>query len=113
MFHFETSFNNTMLVRSVPDAYAAKLFTEGVLSEDERKSIHEEHINSLTKELNNTDSYQPEPYYFQKKWASFKQPAKEISIWDTGIDYGLLQYVGKKSVHTPENFVCFHTTKMC
>lgn len=89
----------------MPDAYADKLIAEGVFKETEPKQIAEQHFEYLNGELANVDSYQPDPYYFRKKWENIKQPASEISVWDTGVDYGLLQHVGKQSVYTPKDFV--------
>lgn len=91
--------------RSVPDEYVQHLVAEGVYNEAEAKHVVHQHMEYLNCELTNVENYQPEPYYYQKKWKDIKQAAQAITVWDTGVDYSLLQFIGKQSVHIPEDFV--------
>lgn len=81
------------------------MIADGVLNEGEAKYMVEEHIEYLNTELANVDRYQPEPYYYQKKWQSIKQASPAVTVWDTGVDYSLLHFIGKQSVHIPKDFV--------
>lgn len=94
-----------MSKRSVPDEYVDRLVAEGVYNTAEAKYVVEQHVQYFKSELANVERYQPERYYYQKKWSNVKQATPEISVWDTGVDYSLLHFIGKQSVHIPEEFV--------
>lgn len=91
--------------RSVPDAYAEKLISENILTAPQVQDIADQHFNWLNDELIKVDQYQPERYYFQNKWKHIQQATPTINVWDTGVDYDLLQFIGKQSVYIPNGFV--------
>ncbi|XP_034113046.1 probable 2-oxoglutarate dehydrogenase E1 component DHKTD1 homolog, mitochondrial isoform X1 [Drosophila albomicans] len=91
--------------QSVPDLYADKLATEGVLSKDEAKQLREKYMAHLGEELALAPTYVPPPSFFEKQWAGLTSaPANELTYWDTGLDYGLLHWIGQQSVAYPEDF---------
>ncbi|KAJ8973547.1 hypothetical protein NQ317_018392 [Molorchus minor] len=89
---------------TVPDLYAAKLATEGILPDKKCKKIVEEHYNWLTQHLEAVDNFQPKDVFFKEQWDGYVQPEDVISTWDTGIDLDLMTFIGSKSVKYPPNF---------
>lgn len=60
----------------------------------------------LNGELSAADNYQPDVTYFQRQWQNMTvAPDNALTFWDTGLDYGLLHYIGQQSVAYPEEFV--------
>lgn len=92
--------------QSVPDLYAAELAKQGVLSAEQAKQMREQYMSYLNEELSLAPSYQPPPSYFEQQWAGLQlAPAHELTYWDTGLDYGLLHWIGQQSVAFPDDFV--------
>lgn len=91
----------------MPDQYVDQLIAEGVYNAAEAKYVTKQHMDYLNSELTNVESYRPEPYYYQKKWKHIKQASAAITVWDTGVDYSLLHFIGKHSVHIPNGFVSY------
>ncbi|CAG9764871.1 unnamed protein product [Ceutorhynchus assimilis] len=89
---------------SVPDAYAKKLISQGILSEQECSEIYNEHFDWLNEELNKSEDWNPKDVYFKSQWQGISQPAAAVTVWDTGIDVDLMTFLGEKSVKYPENF---------
>ncbi|EDW82987.1 uncharacterized protein Dwil_GK22616 [Drosophila willistoni] len=90
---------------SVPDMYTKKLDEEGVLSAEQAKQMRDNYMAHLGEELALAATYQPPPSYFEKQWAGLQlAPSKELTYWDTGLDYGLLHYIGQQSVAYPADF---------
>jgi hypothetical protein len=78
----------------------------GILSEDDVKKITTDQFNYFASELQSVESYEPsDNFYFKKQWEGFVQPSNELTIWDTGLGWDLLSFVGRSSVHYPPNFV--------
>ncbi|XP_059615190.1 probable 2-oxoglutarate dehydrogenase E1 component DHKTD1 homolog, mitochondrial [Phlebotomus argentipes] len=90
--------------KSVPDKYTDFLVSENEMTQEEVNKIAKDHTNFLASELSNLDSYEPEKWYFRKQWSGMKQAGSEVTVWDTGLDYSLLGFIGVKSVTYPENF---------
>ncbi|EDV52980.1 probable 2-oxoglutarate dehydrogenase E1 component DHKTD1 homolog, mitochondrial [Drosophila erecta] len=89
----------------VPDVYAQQLAKEQVLPESKAKEIREEFMKYLGEELALAPTYQPPPSYFESQWKELQlAPSKELTYWDTGLDYSLLHYIGQQSVTFPEDF---------
>lgn len=93
--------------RSLPDTYADKLILEGIITTEQISKIEANHIEHLTNEYNNVDSYEPDAYYFKNQWSGIQQATNSITYWDTGLDYSILKYIGEKSVDYPKDFVRF------
>lgn len=92
--------------RSVPDLYADKLAQESILSSEEVATIRSQYMDYLNEELQSVPKYKPEPSYFQKQWKHITTASSDyLTYWDTGLDYGLLNYIGHQSVTYPEGFV--------
>ncbi|KAH8308321.1 hypothetical protein KR059_010519 [Drosophila kikkawai] len=90
---------------SVPDLYAKQLAKEQVLSESQAKEMRDNYMKYLGEELALAPTYQPPPSYFEKQWKDLQlAPSKELTYWDTGLDYSLLHYIGQQSVAFPEDF---------
>ncbi|EDW16268.1 probable 2-oxoglutarate dehydrogenase E1 component DHKTD1 homolog, mitochondrial [Drosophila mojavensis] len=91
--------------QSVPDLYAAELAKQGVLSVEQAKQMREQYMSYLNEELSLAPSYQPPASYFEQQWAGLQlAPANELTYWDTGLDYGLLHWIGQQSVAFPDDF---------
>jgi hypothetical protein len=43
--------------------------------------------------------------FLQKHWAGIQQADAAITVWDSGVDMGILRYVGERSVAFPHDFV--------
>ncbi|KAI8130304.1 putative 2-oxoglutarate dehydrogenase E1 component DHKTD1 [Lucilia cuprina] len=90
--------------KTVPDLYAEKLNEQSILSAEEAKKIHNDYMDYLSEELLLAPKYKPEPSYFQRQWKHLTTASDNITYWDTGLDYGLLNYIGQQSVKYPEGF---------
>lgn len=92
--------------RSIPDKYAQKLVEEGLMTDNEVEEICRQQSDYFNSELHAVESYQPESsFYFQKQWEGFVQAPKEITIWDTGMSWDILGFIGRSSVYYPPDFV--------
>lgn len=92
--------------QSVPDLYAARLAEEKVLSAEQAKEVREKYIAYLGEELALAPKYETPASFFEQQWAGLQlAPGNELTYWDTGLDYGLLHWIGQQSVAHPENFV--------
>ncbi|XP_055381186.1 probable 2-oxoglutarate dehydrogenase E1 component DHKTD1 homolog, mitochondrial [Condylostylus longicornis] len=107
----DPSFTNPLLYavinekKTVPDMYAEKLVNENILENNQPNEIRNEFMDYLSKELDNTSSYKPEPCYYEKQWKRIQQASPhELTYWDTGLDYSLLQHIGNTSVSFPDDF---------
>ncbi|XP_018405897.1 PREDICTED: probable 2-oxoglutarate dehydrogenase E1 component DHKTD1, mitochondrial isoform X2 [Cyphomyrmex costatus] len=90
---------------SVPDQYAEKLVDVNILTRENVENI----INSHTTWLNKTlkESFKDESRLstnYTGRWAKMKQAEANITRWDTGVELGLLHFIGEKSVQVPSNF---------
>uniref|UniRef100_A0A1A9WZ17 Transketolase-like pyrimidine-binding domain-containing protein n=1 Tax=Glossina brevipalpis TaxID=37001 RepID=A0A1A9WZ17_9MUSC len=66
------------------------------------RTIYLEYLNA---ELAVASEYEPEPSYFQKQWQHITSASSDcVTYWDTGLDYGLLNYIGQQSVTYPDSF---------
>ncbi|XP_064535952.1 probable 2-oxoglutarate dehydrogenase E1 component DHKTD1 homolog, mitochondrial [Drosophila montana] len=91
--------------QSVPDLYAAELARQGVLSAEQSSQLREKYIAYLNEELALAPTYQPPASYFEQQWAGLKlAPGNELTYWDTGLDYGLLHWIGQQSAAYPADF---------
>lgn len=97
--------------KTIPNSYAERLIDENVVNDEFVKKTTDNHLRYLNDELTNVKFYQPEAYYFKKQWKGIEQASSSISIWDTGMDYSILHYVGKQSVYYPDEFVINLTRK--
>lgn len=76
------------------------------MTEAEVKEICKKQFDIFDIELQKVESYQPDSsFYFQKQWQGFVQAPKDLTIWDTGVSWELLGYIGRSSVHYPDEFV--------
>ncbi|KAG5337672.1 DHTK1 dehydrogenase, partial [Acromyrmex charruanus] len=90
---------------SVPDRYAEKLVDINILTRENVENIIDNHITWLNKTLKESskDASRPSTVY-AGRWAKMKQAEANITQWDTGVELGLLHFVGEKSVQMPPNF---------
>lgn len=56
-------------------------------------------------EMAHAEEFVPETTCFRKQWENFGQAPAHISIWDTGMSWELLSYIGRSSAYTPPEFV--------
>lgn len=89
----------------MPDAYAQHLIEEGIMTNIEVEEIAKKQFDAFDKELQLVEQYQPEQSYFKKQWEGFVQASKDLTIWDTGLPWEILSYVGRNSVYHPADFV--------
>ncbi|XP_054725087.1 probable 2-oxoglutarate dehydrogenase E1 component DHKTD1 homolog, mitochondrial [Anastrepha obliqua] len=90
--------------KSVPDMYVEKLENESVLTTEEAKAIRQAFWDHLDTELTLAESYKPKTNYFRKQWTHLTSATNKHTVWDTGLDYQLLNYIGHQSVYHPEDF---------
>lgn len=95
----------SFICRSVPDVYAEQMVNEGILTKEDIEKITKEQFDYFNKELLSVESYVPEKSYFDKQWKGFGQASKDLTIWDTGLEWNLLSFVGNASVYHPDDFV--------
>lgn len=81
------------------------MIDEGVMTKEEIDDVLKKQFDFYNEELLSVDKYQPEKAYFEKQWDGFMQAPSEITIWDTGVTWDLLSYIGRNSVHHPPEFV--------
>lgn len=62
-------------------------------------------MDHLNEELLMAPKYKPELSYFQRQWQHITTASDNVTYWDTGLDYGLLNYIGQQSVQYPDGFV--------
>lgn len=91
--------------RSVPDQYAERLISEKVITEEEVKEIAQHQFNYYASELQHAEEFVPDKTYFRKQWADFVQAPETITIWDTGMSWEILSFIGRASVYHPPEFV--------
>lgn len=89
----------------MPDAYAESLIEAGVMTKDEVGEITKQQFDVFDKEFQQVETFKPEKSYFDKQWEGFVQAPKELTIWDTGVAWNVLSYIGRNSVYHPPNFV--------
>lgn len=92
-------------LRTIPDIYAQKLVDEGIMTAEEVQKICKDQFDYFAAEMQIAESFVPEESYFQKQWEGFVQAPSDITIWDTGVSWDLLSFIGRSSVHYPANFV--------
>jgi probable 2-oxoglutarate dehydrogenase E1 component DHKTD1 len=55
-----------------------------------------------------------QPFHLLKQWSGLVQASDtEVTTWDTGVDIGLLKFVGARSVDLPADFVSFCVQFVC
>lgn len=91
--------------KSVPDVYAQKMIDDGIMTKEEIEEITKKQFDFYNSELLSVESYVPEKSYFKKQWEGFMQAPKDLTIWDTGVSWDLLSYIGRSSVYHPAEFV--------
>uniref|UniRef100_A0A2M4BCS7 Putative 2-oxoglutarate dehydrogenase e1 subunit n=2 Tax=Anopheles marajoara TaxID=58244 RepID=A0A2M4BCS7_9DIPT len=89
---------------SIPDAYAQRLIERGIFDRSDVEAMSKSHQNVLTAELQAYEQYEPERTYFQQQWSGLEQPGNEVTTWNTGLDYRLLDHIGRASVSYPPDF---------
>uniref|UniRef100_A0AAY4BQV2 2-oxoadipate dehydrogenase complex component E1 n=1 Tax=Denticeps clupeoides TaxID=299321 RepID=A0AAY4BQV2_9TELE len=105
----EPSFTNPAMYKiirsrtSVPDSYAERLASEGLMTDEERARIKSGYYGALGDKLTNATLYRPPPANLRGRWDHLAQPQPRITTWDTGLPAPLLQFVGAKSVDVPED----------
>lgn len=85
--------------------YADRLIASGTVDAAHVQTIVENYTRHLSDELDRAQSYQPDENYLKKQWQHIQPASNSITTWNTGVDYGVLHYVGAQSVKLPENFV--------
>ncbi|KAJ8002641.1 hypothetical protein DPEC_G00161000 [Dallia pectoralis] len=104
----EPGFTNPSMYRiirsrkSIPDAYADLLISEGLMTEENCATIKTAHYDMLNDKLANMTLYIPPPTNLQGRWGGLVEPKARVTHWDTGVSGPLLQYIGAKSVEIPE-----------
>lgn len=72
------------------------------MTEVERDEIKTKYYSMLNDKLSNMTLYSPPPTNLQGRWGDLVEPQARVTTWDTGVPIPLLQFVGVKSVHIPE-----------
>ncbi|KOB72871.1 2-oxoglutarate dehydrogenase, partial [Operophtera brumata] len=106
----DPTFTNPLLYKvihgrkSIPDMYADRLMSEGVITKDDIDSTTAEYTKFLQSQYESVASYKPEVTYYQEQWACMAAAPKSVETWDTGVDVGMLKTIGQASVRTPSEF---------
>ena len=77
---------------------------EGLLSAGEAAQVVADHNALLNSHYAKMDSYLPERTNLRGEWSNLVEPSTNLTTWDTGLEAGLLKFVGKQSVYYPDNF---------
>lgn len=89
----------------MPETYSQHLIAEGIMTQQEVVEVKQKQFDYYNGELSKVEEYQPEKSYFKKQWEGFSQAPSDITIWDTGVSWDLLSYIGRNSVYHPSDFV--------
>lgn len=81
------------------------MINEGIMTQQEVNEVKQKQFDYYNEELMKVEEYQPEKSYFQKQWNGFSQAPSDLTIWDTGVGWDLLSYIGRNSVYHPNEFV--------
>lgn len=81
------------------------MINEGIMTQQEVDEVKQKQFDYYNEELLKVEEYQPEKSYFKKQWEGFSQASSDLTIWDTGVSWDLLSYIGTNSVHHPSDFV--------
>ncbi|XP_045449250.1 probable 2-oxoglutarate dehydrogenase E1 component DHKTD1 homolog, mitochondrial [Melitaea cinxia] len=106
----DPTFTNPLLYRhihgrkSIPDTYATRLLSEGIVAASDVEEISSSYHKYLQTQYEAANSYVPEVSYYQDQWSSITHAPRAIEIWDTGVDRELLKLIGRASVSTPKDF---------
>ncbi|XP_003737902.1 probable 2-oxoglutarate dehydrogenase E1 component DHKTD1, mitochondrial [Galendromus occidentalis] len=107
----DPTFTNPVMYReirsrgSVPDLYASRLVAEGVVTEAEVENLLESHSRILNDGFKRLEITQAQSQCFNGRWKSMgTAPRDALLTVDTGFPKDVLQYIGLKSVETPESF---------
>ncbi|XP_045535331.1 probable 2-oxoglutarate dehydrogenase E1 component DHKTD1 homolog, mitochondrial [Papilio machaon] len=106
----DPTFTNPLLYKlihnrkSIPDLYAARLVTEGLLNQDDVDKISADYTKYLQAQFESVNSYTPEVTYYQEQWTGISPAPKAVETWDTGVNEELLKQVGIASVTAPSDF---------
>ena len=95
----------------MPDAYAQHLIEERTMTKEEVEDVTKKQFEIFDKELKQVESYEPEKSYFKKQWEGFVQASNDLTIWDTGLSWDILSYIGRNSVYHPAEFVSGNISK--
>ena len=88
----------------MPDLYSDSLISDGLLSKEERKVLVGEHMDWLSENFRQIESYQPERSNLKAQWSGIREPEPIVTDWDTGLPSDVLKFVGARSVKAPEDF---------
>lgn len=75
------------------------------MTSEEVEKVAKHQFEYYSSELQIAENYQPEQTYFKKQWEGFEQAPSDITIWDTGVNWELLSFIGRSSVYHPPEFV--------
>jgi len=89
---------------SVPDLYAAAVLESGLAEKQALFRPVVQWQDFLNEELGKADELNPPQQNLTRQWSGIQQPSTETTVWDTGVETSLLQYVGAKSVAFPDDF---------
>jgi probable 2-oxoglutarate dehydrogenase E1 component DHKTD1 len=81
------------------------MIDDKIMTKEEVDEIIKNQFDYYNSELQLVEQYEPEKSYFKKQWEGFAQAPSDLTIWDTGIDWETLSYIGRSSVYYPPDFV--------
>lgn len=90
------------------------MIAEQILTEAEVKDILDKHTEFLSAEFAAVDTtFEPEAAFFKGQWSEMGRPSSdEVTTWDTGLDWAILEHVAEHSVQVPEGFVSVLTSQL-
>ncbi|CAG9465847.1 unnamed protein product [Pedinophyceae sp. YPF-701] len=94
------------------DIYRNKLVSEGIVREEEAKKISGTVLDILGKEFEASKSYVPKKKdWLASYWAGFKSPDQHARIKETGVPAQMVEEVGKRMTHIPDDFTPHRAVK--
>lgn len=82
------------------------------MTNEEVKEVCKQQFDYFAAEFAVAETFEPESsYYFEKQWKGIEQAPKDLTIWDTGMSWELLGFIGRASIHYPPEFVTRKSSK--
>ncbi|CAB3236003.1 unnamed protein product [Arctia plantaginis] len=106
----DPTFTNPLLYKliqsrkSIPDVYAEKLTSEGVLTVEDVNDISSAYTKYLQSQYEMVPTYKPEVTYYQEQWSGITSAPNAVETFNTGVDANMLKLIGQASVTIPDDF---------
>jgi len=113
----EPSFTQPLMYKKIKyhpttlNVYGEKLIKEKIINSEEFNKSKKEFKNLLDQQLKTAKEYKPKIEWFEGVWSRFKPQKGKDKRGVTGVSIDIIQKIGKKITHIPENFNTHPTVK--